>query len=176
MNKSKRQTLISILALGSVHTALPGKWVNPLVKVIVLPAHAMTSTETGDPGSSNCSGFDTQAVDEPISITVTEAEIRGPIVVPLEGNSFSGEQSSSAGLCGPDNEELTQVVTFNGVIDSIANQITGEFNVIQFCGDALACEQITSFTASQNPVVSDSDLGEYQGQVIGTLRCCNDFI
>lgn len=42
---SKRNTLKGLVGLTVITTALPSKWSKPIVKGIVLPAHAQTSTQ-----------------------------------------------------------------------------------------------------------------------------------
>lgn len=168
MNKSKRKIIKVSVAAGSLLVVLPNHWVAPVIKGIVIPAHAQTSF------GSDCSGIDTEPVDQAISITVTDTEVRGPIVVARNGNSFASEQTVSLGRCSNDTNELTQVTELSGTINSAQNRIVGTFNVRQYCGTTLVCEQLTDFVLSQTPPVNGDDQGVYQGRVIGTLRCCRD--
>jgi len=168
-NKNRRSSL-KVLGTVSLSTALmPSVWRTPLVNAVILPAHAQTSF------GIDCSGVETEPVDQPISITVTATEIRGPIIVARTDNTFAGSVTNNVGQCG-DSSARTELVELSGTIDSDTNSITGAFNVSQFCGDALACEQLTNFSVSQVMPVDDDDLGDYQGRVIGTLRCCVDFL
>lgn len=167
--QDKRKTLGVIATLGVTALALPTRWQSPLINSVIVPAHAQTSFP------ASCSGFETEPVSEPISITVSDTEIRGPVVVARAGNQFSTTVTNNAGTCS-DSSARTEVIEFSGTIDSATNTITGEFNVTQFCGDALACEQLTTYTATQVTPVPGDDLGDYQGQVNGTLRCCVDFL
>ncbi len=162
---SRRDAIQGLLGIGVAATALPKEWVKPVVNQIVLPAHAMTS----------CSGFTTEPINESITITVTSAEIQGPIVVARNGGStFSGSDTTTIDSCR-DGQNLTVEVNFSGELDSANNQITGDLTIIQRCGPDLVCEQISTYSATQAPVDSGSDLGDYEGTVIGTLRCCDDF-
>ena len=170
MKRSKRQTIKSLLAAGTVVACLPNRWHTPLINSIVLPAHAQTSF------SADCSGVDVEPLDQPISLTVTDTEILGPIAVSRTGDSFSSEQTSSLGLCSNNVDSLTQVTILSGVIQGDQNLINGTFIVRQYCGDVLACEQLTEYTVRQTPADSGSDLGVYEGRAVGTLRCCTDFL
>ena len=169
MKTNKRQAL-AILGSVGVASLLSRGWHQPLINSVVLPAHAQTSF------GSECSGVEVESVDQAISITVTDTEVRGPIVVIRNGLDFIGEQTSIVGQCGPNKDDLIQTVTFSGTIDSVQNSISGEFNVRQVCAGELACEQLTTYVVNQVPAVTNNDLGEYQGRVIGTLECCVDFL
>ena len=167
MKTNKRQ---AVAILGSLGVLISGNWHRPIINSVLLPAHAQTSF------GSECSGVEMESVDQPISITVTDTEIRGPIVVVRNGLDFVVEQTSIVGQCGPNNDDIIQTVTLSGTIDSAQNSISGEFNVRQDCAGALACEQLTTYVVNQVPAVTNDDLGEYQGRVIGTLECCVDFL
>jgi hypothetical protein len=169
MKSNKRQAL-AILGSLAASSLLTRSWYQPIINSVVLPAHAQTSF------ASECSGVEVEPVDQPISITVTDTEIRGPIVVVRNGLDFVGEQTSIVGQCGPNNDDLIQTVTLSGTIDSALNSISGEFDVRQVCAGELACEQITTYVANQQPAINGDDLGEYQGRVVGTLECCVDFL
>jgi hypothetical protein len=169
MINSKRKSLQLILTIGGVAAALPSGWRKPIVDSIVLPAHAQTSF------AADCSGIDTEPVDEPISLTVTATEIRGPIVGPRNGATFAITENNVIGSCN-NSSDRTEIIELSGTIDSAQNSISGDFIVREFCGDVLACEQITQYTATQVIPVNGDDLGEYTGRVVGTLSCCRDFL
>lgn len=168
-DKSRRRALTTLATVTLIAGAMPSRWKTPVVNAVILPAHAQTSF------ASSCSGFETEPVNQPISITVTDTEIRGPIVVTRTGDTFAGTSTTNVGQCG-DASTRSELVELSGTIDSDNNRITGTFNVSQFCGDSLACEQLTSFSATQVTPISGDDLGDYQGNVNGTLRCCIDFL
>ena len=173
MNKSKRQTLkISSAALLLTQFA-PVNWTRPMINTVLLPAHAMTS-EAVDPQS--CSAFEAASVDEPIALSIINGEARGPITASLNGNTFSAMQTTTLGPCGGAGDSLVQTITFDGVIDSAQNSISGNFITNQTCGGAVVCDQLTTFTATQVVPNNSSDEGDYSGRAIGTLNCCVDFL
>ena len=169
MRQSRRQSIKLLASLGVISGSLPQEWSKPLVKAVILPAHGQTSS---DPDS--CSDEDVQQLDEPIAITVSATEVRGPVVAPLTGNSFFVEETIDQGMCAGNTLSQTQTTEFSGQIDSTNNQITGDFLIRQFCGTTMICEQIAAFTANQVTPVTNDDLGDYTGQVTGTLTCCLD--
>jgi len=176
-NLKKRRFLQAIASTGFV-AAAPTEWTKPIIKTIILPVHAQTSPlppPVPDPGPA-CSGFETESVNEPIVIVVTDTEVRGPIIVTRSGNTFSSMATSNIGVCADDAGARTQEIEFSGTINTASNDITGDLIVRQFCGESLACEQITTYTATQAPVDASTELGNYSGQAIGTLRCCIDFL
>jgi len=165
MSQKRRKVLLSMVAGGSGLAALPQRWSRPLIDSVIIPAHAQTT----------CSGFEVEPIDQPIDITLTAAEVRGPIIVGRDGSGvFSDTQTLINGTCTND-AAFSQEVTFSGTIDSANNEIVGDLLIRQFCGDDLFCEQVSTYTAQQNPVDAMSDLGTYQGRVVGTQTCCVDF-
>ena len=165
----RRKALLTVALGGSAIATAPQKWTTPIINSVVLPAHAQTST---------CSGTETEPVNEPILITVTATEINGPVVVSWDGitTTFAGEETTALSSTCIDGSVSEQVVTFNGTIDSANNQITGELNTIQYCGDVVVCEQITTYVANQDPAVAGDDLGVYTGTAVGTISCCLDYL
>lgn len=174
INNKKRKTLAVLFAGGGLLAVLPSQWKKPLINSVLVPAHAQTSPE---PEPETCSGgFVTEPVNSPLQLVITADEILGPIVVTRDGSaSFSGFSNSVVDQC-LGNRELSEEVTFTGTIDSATNQVTGDLTIIQLCGTQLVCEQLTSFTVTQDPVVAGDDLGTYSGTLTGTLRCCVDFL
>ena len=162
MNR-RRDALKSVAATTIALSTLPKNWTKPLLGAVVIPAHAQTS----------CSGFTTTQVNESLTLTVTDTMISGPIDAIRTANNFSQIETTDVGGCR-DNETLSARVEFSGTIDSANNSISGEINILQNCGADFVCEQISTFTATQN-MPSSSDNGDYTGTVIGTLRCCDDF-
>lgn len=161
MNLQKRRLLKGV-GLGAI-------WSTPVVRAVSLPAHAQTSAES-------CSNLDVETVNEPISITVSAADVRGPAVATRSGQTFEVMFESTAGLCADGVTPLRNMIEFSGTIDAMRGTISGTFNTRQFCGTELACEQLATFTATQTPIGSISDVGDYEGQVTGTLRCCLDLV
>ena len=176
MSNSRRKLLQNSLALSLVGSFLPTNWTKPVINTVILPVHAMTSDETPDetPDEGCSSGFIEEPVSEAILITITGSEVSGPIVATLGNSTFAGSETLSLGMCANNVDELTETIEFSGSLDSSTNTITGDIVIRQFCSGALACEQITSYTVTQT-VISDEDDGEYQGMLIGTLTCCQDF-
>ena len=173
MNNSKRTLLKSSSALGLLALTLPEKWAKPVVNSVLLPVHAMMSEM---PPSAECSlGFVVEPVSEPITITVTGNELSGPIAATLDGNSFNSTQTLELGLCSNNVDVLSETVEFSGTLDSAQNSIVGDVVIRQFCAGVLACEQITSYTVVQSTILTNDD-GEYQGTLVGTLNCCQDFL
>lgn len=169
LKRRKLMILIGIGVTGSL--ALPSQWSKPIINAVLTPVHAQMSPEP-----EGCSGFTTEPVNEPISISISDTEITGPFVLNRpNGNSFSDRQISVTGTC-QDGQDLVQEVEFNGIIDSGNNQITGDLIIRETCGSDLVCEQITSYTVTQTVESNTTDNGEYDGTLIGTLRCCNDFL
>ena len=168
MRKTRRNLLFSTLSGTAVIAALPKQWSRPVVETVILPAHAETSFM--------CSGFDVEPVDQPIDITVTATQINGPIIADLDASgSFDTTQTIASGSCS-DDSEFSQQTMFSGIIDSSANQISGDLIIRQFCGPNLFCEQISVYTATQISPDPNSDLGDYQGRITGTQTCCQDFL
>lgn len=164
---SSRRRCLKTFGLTSVAmAALPSRWTTPVVNSVVLPAHAMTTLT--DP---SCGPLVAEPVNDMIGMVVTATEVQGPITVPLAAGAFSGTESSILGACA-NGDPQRQEVTFTGIIDSVNSQITGTLDIDIFCGTLLVCEQRTTFTASQTPIVAADDLGAYQGALIGTLSCC----
>ena len=171
MNQTKRKFLKSGAALSLVAVALPDKWATPVLKTVLLPAHAQTSA-----APSQCrTGFIEAPVNESILITVTGTEVSGPIMANLIGAQFASVQTSSQGLCSNNVDELSETIEFSGEFDAAQNSISGDIVIRQFCSGVLACEQITTYTVIQTVVSSTND-GEYQGTLVGTLNCCQDFL
>lgn len=167
MSLNRRKIVLSAIVGGAGLASLPKRWSQPIVNTVILPVHAQTS--------DSCSGFEVEPIDQPIDITVTETEVRGPIVASLEASGvFNDTQTLSGGSCN-NGSAFTQEVSFSGTVDSASNEITGDLLIRQFCGLDLFCEQISTFTAQQIPVNSASNLGTYQGRVTGTQTCCQDF-
>ncbi len=162
MNERKRK-LIKGLGMGAV-------WTSPVVSAIALPAHAMTSA------GRTCSAFETESIEQPISITVTDDDVRGPLIATRNGQTFQGVLENTAGLCADGITPLVSVIEFSGTIDAVRGTVSGVFDTRQFCGTELACEQIATFTAMQTSMGRISDVGDYEGRVTGTLRCCVDLI
>lgn len=161
---SRRDVLKPIVGTGLALGIMPEAWRKPLINTVITPAHAQTS----------CSGFSESTVNESITITVTATEVQGPIVVTRSGNQFDGSDASRIDECRGGND-LDVDIQFSGMIDVAANQISGDLSIVQTCGGQLVCEQISQFTATQTPIDAGSELGDYQGTVTGTLRCCDDF-
>lgn len=169
----RRRSLKQLALTSGVLLALPMQWKRPVVNQIMLPAHAQTSTP---PGDQDCSAYQTEPVSEPISITLTDTEARGPIVVPRVGaSSFDGDDSSVIDSCR-NNQDLSQEVEFSGAIDVATKQLTGDLVIRQFCGSLLVCEQIATFAADQDDSSAPNELGDYSGTLTGTIRCCVDFL
>jgi len=165
MRLNRRNVLLSMFASGAGLASLPQRWTKPLVNAVVAPAHAQTS----------CSGFEVEPIDQPIDITLTADEVRGPIIANRDGSaSFNDTQTLTNGTCN-NGAAFSQEVTFSGTIDLANNQITGDLLIRQFCGDDLFCEQVSTYTAQQMPADASTELGTYQGRVIGTQTCCVDF-
>lgn len=144
---------------------LPKAWSKPVINSLITPTHAQTS----------CSNFTTTAVNESLTLTVTATEVQGPIVVTRGASAtFSGNSVSRIDECRG-GQDLNIEITFSGVIDSANNRITGELNIVQLCGTELVCEQIATFSVTQDPIDNGSDLGDYSGTLIGTQSCCDDF-
>jgi len=161
---SQRRDAIKGIAVATIiFTTLPKQWTKPLLNTVVLPAHAQTS----------CSGFTTTSVNESLTLVVTDTTVSGPIVATRTANTFNQTDTTNLESCR-DNNTLSVTVEFSGTIDSVANSISGDINILQFCGADFVCEQISSYTVMQNPS-SSSDNGDYTGTVVGTLRCCDDF-
>jgi len=60
---TKRRKLLALAAIGAAATALPSRWSQPIIRSVVLPAHAQTSmctadTTVGGPLLGNSSGAD----------------------------------------------------------------------------------------------------------------------
>jgi len=168
MRNNRRLLLKSGIALSLTGYALPKEWTQPFVKAVVIPVHAQTS---GGPATQCNLGFITEPVSEPIVITISGVEVRGPIVGNLTANVFDVTQTSSLGLCSNNVDELTETIEFSGTLDSTQNTIAGDLVIRQFCAGVLACEQITAYTVTQSVISAQND-GEYQGTLSGTLRCC----
>jgi len=159
-----RRQWLKTLGLTSVAAgALPSQWTKPVINHIVLPAHAQTS--------STCGAFIEEPVNDIIGMVVTATEVQGPITVSLAAGAFSGTESNIVGACA-NGDPQRQEVTFTGSIDSTNSQITGTLDIDIFCGDLLVCQQRTTYTATQTPIVAADDLGTYQGALTGTLSCC----
>ncbi len=161
MDQNKRK-----LVKGVVITAV---WSTPIITAVRIPVHAQTST-------SECAVFETESVDQPISITVSETDVRGPAVANRTGQTFAVTLDQSGATCADGVTVSMSSIEFSGTIDETTNSLSGTFNVMQYCGDQLACEQLATFTATQTPIDSTSDLGTYEGRVVGTLRCCSDLL
>ncbi|GHA17896.1 hypothetical protein GCM10008090_29520 [Arenicella chitinivorans] len=161
---SRRDVLKPVVGTGLVLGFMPETWRTPLINAVITPAHAQTS----------CSGFSESTVNESITITVTANEVQGPIVVTRSGNRFDGSDASRIDECQGGND-LDVDIQFSGTIDVAANQISGDLIIVQSCGGQLVCEQVSQFIATQTPIDAGSELGDYQGAVTGTLRCCDDF-
>ncbi len=175
---SRRKLITAVAGLGLVST-LPKEWSKPLINSVLVPAHAQTSPEVPEVPEvpDGCSGFETEPIAEPIVITVSATQIIGPIIIErTDPLAFDGFQESETTTSCSATDNFSEEITFDGTIDSANNEITGNFILRQFCGDALVCEQITTYTASQTPAVAGDDLGTYNGTASGTLRCCIDFL
>lgn len=169
-NKSRRNFSRKIVD-ASITGSLMRLWSAPVITAVSLPAHAQTSNE------GQCQNLDVQQVNEPISISITDTEVLGPIIATRNGNTFSGELTTQGASCVDENGAAslqTTVVTFSGEIFPNENRVAGNFVSIQRCGNKLICEQDTTFDADQTPVDATSELGTYQGTVVGTLSCCDD--
>jgi hypothetical protein len=166
MTDRRKALQYALGSAGAIVVGLPARWSKPALSAVILPAHAQTS----------CSGFTTTVVNESLNITVTATEIQGPIVVTRTNpTTFSGGVVSALNECRP-GENFSLNVEFSGVIDSAANQISGDLIILQTCGTDFVCEQISTFVVIQSPVNSGVDEGSYSGTVTGTLRCCDDFM
>lgn len=51
--KSRRKLLRALLGAGAVTAALPGEWIRPVVKQVVLPAHAGVSPDDDTSGDDS---------------------------------------------------------------------------------------------------------------------------
>jgi len=166
IKKTRRHWLKASCAISVVATALPNRWVTPVISSVVLPAHAMTSNA--------CGNFVAEPVNDMIGMVVTATEVQGPITLPLTiatSTNFSGSESTNIGTCA-NGDQQRQDVSFTGNIDSVANQITGTLDIDIFCGSLLVCQQSTTYVVDQIPAVMGDDAGAYQGQLTGTLSCC----
>ena len=171
MTLKRRTVLATLVASNGLFLCLPKTWQKPIVDSIVLPAHAMTSVVT-----SECSAFEEEMIDQDIVITISASEVLGPIIAPLSANgSFNDTQSLITGQSS-DGIIFSQEVQFFGAINSNNNQVSGDLIIKQFSGSDLVCEQISTFITTQTPVDSSTDLGEYVGQVVGSITCCQDFL
>lgn len=185
--KTRRKTLVALAGAGVIWS-IPSGWHKPLVNSIILPAHAQTSPPDDEPPVDEppvdeppvdeaCSGFETEPVSESITVTVTDTEIRGPIIITrVDPMAFDGFEAAETGSMCSETDNFSEEITFNGTIDPTNSQITGEFILRQFCGEALVCEQITDYVVDQTPPAAGDDLGVYNGTATGTLRCCIDFL
>ena len=162
---NRRTTLRTLVGSGVLFSALPKHWSKPIIDSVIIPAHAQTS----------CSSISSTPFSESLSITITANEVQGPIVVVRNGSdSFAGNSASNISQC-TDGSDLDVEITFSGVINSATSQISGDLVIIQRCASRLVCEQIGSYTVTQDPIDAGSDLGNYVGTVSGTLNCCDDF-
>lgn len=166
--KETRREFAAKLAKLSASGAIVSRWAVPVVTSVALPAHAQTS----DP--AQCGEFEVEAVNEPILIVIDPTEVAGPVTAPRQGDQFDTEVTTEGGLCSDGVTRETSVVEFSGEFSAASNQVSGTFNVRQFCGDRLICEQIATYQATQTPADGGTELGTYEGTVTGTLRCCVD--
>ena len=105
----------------------------------------------------------TSNYEEPISITITEDEIHGPISGKVCGDSFSCCESMK--FHEEDREEdFIQVVEFNGEIDRPTRSVSGQLKVKHYSGDHLVREELSLFKASRVMLERLSNRGEYVGQ------------
>ena len=162
--KQRREAFKSLATIAVTTSVLPNQWLKPVINSIILPAHAQTS----------CSGFTTSDVNESLTLVVTDTTVSGPIMANRSLNTFNEVGERVIDSCR-DTQTLNVRVEFSGEINSTDSSITGTINILQTCGSEFVCEQISSFTATQTPVNSASDNGDYTGTVIGTLVCCDDF-
>ena len=161
----KRRVLLASIVTTTSMSVIPKEWVKPLIQAVILPAHGMTS----------CSGFNVEPIDQPISITIIGDEVRGPIVATLNPDgSFDTSQTLATGVCVGD-QDSTQEVDFSGTINSLTSEINGQLNIKQFCGVDLVCDQVSSYSVTQVVIDPSSDLGDYEGRIVGTISCCQDF-
>lgn len=162
----RRNILGSLFIVGGANSIELAKWSKPIVNAVILPAHAQTSN------GLSCSEITEEQISESISIEITSTQAIGPISVEIIGSSFSGEQMSDSGMCASGTGVLSQTVVFSGTINEVNSQISGVFDVFQFCDGELVCEQRTTFLVTQSPINPSSNLGTYIGNIDGTLRCC----
>jgi len=169
MSRKRRALILTMFTGTGTIAVLPKNWSRPLIKAVVMPAHAQTSAST------ECSGFEVEPIDRSIDIVVDSAEIRGPIIAPLTpAGTFNDTQTIVMGSCS-NGAVFSQETTFSGSVNSASNEVTGDLLIRQFCGSSLFCEQISVFSATQIPLDASSDLGTYQGRITGSQSCCQDF-
>lgn len=168
MNSEKRKSLLLLAGTGAA-VSLDSQWVKPVVNCIVLPAHAATSTGV-------CSSFLTETVSGVITIEVSDTQVIGPLVANRNGNAFSLTVDQVVNPIGLSINEVDQRTVFSGSIDASTNQVNGELSVLQTCDGQLVCEQLTTFSVTLIGAPAANAIGQYQGQLSGTLRCCQDFI
>lgn len=167
MNSEKRKLLLGLSGASAV-ALLPERWVTPLIKHMVLPAHASTSATV-------CSGFTTDSVSLPTELNVNDSDVAGPIVVSRTGNTFADSQIEMISLPSINQDNVEQTTSFSGTIDLVLNQVRGDIIIIQRCEGQLICEQITSYTVDLVGSAMPNGVGRYEGLLTGTLRCCQDF-
>jgi len=168
MNSNKRKTLLAMMGVGTV-ICLPNEWLKPAVNCIVLPAHAATST-------GQCSAFTTEPVTGSITVEVSDTQAIGPVAAERIGDSFSVTVNEVVNPIGLNVDSVDQRTVFSGTIDTVLNEVRGELRVLQTCDGQLVCEQITTYTSSLSGAVMANGVGQYVGQLSGTLRCCQDFL
>ncbi|MBL4671618.1 MAG: hypothetical protein JKX81_05120 [Arenicella sp.] len=168
MNPAKRKSLLALSGVA-VSASLAQQWTKPIVNCIVIPAHAATSAAV-------CSSFAIEAVNGLITIQVTDTQAIGPLAANRVANDFSVLVDEVVSPAGLNVQNIDQQTVFSGLIDTGANEIRGELTVLQSCDGQLVCEQIASYTVALSTAVLANGVGQYDGQLSGTLRCCQDFI
>ncbi len=169
MNKNKRQLLKlhGVVITGAIVS--PTQWLKPVLSSVVLPAHAMTSLQ--------CSaGVTNDSLNSAIEFEVQASQVRGPYTSVRNGLIYTANLDSITGSCN-NGAPMREVVTINGIIDTVADEVSGDLRIEVYCGSVLACLQETTFVAVQTSVTGgvDSENGFYQGTLTGTIECCNEF-
>ncbi len=167
MNSDKRKSLLTLAGVGVI-ASVDSQWVKPVVNCIVLPAHAATS-------SGVCSGFVTESVSGVITVEVSDTQVIGPVAASRNINAFAVTVNQVVNPVGLSVSEVDQRTVFSGSIDASTNQISGELSVLQTCDGQFVCEQLTTFVVDLIGAPMANAVGQYQGQLSGTLRCCQDF-
>jgi hypothetical protein len=168
MNPVKRKSLLALSGVA-VSASLPKQWTKPIVNCIVIPAHAATSAAV-------CSGFVTEAVNGIITVQVTDTQAIGPLAANRIANDFSVVIDEIVSPAGLNVQNVDQRTVFSGFIDIGVNEIRGELTVLQICDGQFVCEQITTYTVALSSAILANGVGQYDGQLSGTLRCCQDFV
>ncbi len=168
MNSDKRKSLLVLSGIGAA-ASIDSQWIKPVVNCIVLPAHAATSTGV-------CSSFVTESVSGVITIEVSDTQVTGPVAASRNGNTFTVTVDQVVNPIGLSVDEVDQRTVFSGSINTSTNQVSGELSVLQTCDGQLVCEQLSTFLVDLVGTPTANALGQYQGQLSGTLRCCQDFL